>query len=441
MTRRPIIGVGAVAIAVALVATIALANPFGSTSVPSASSGASGPVAGSSSGSGGATGGGTGGSGASGDPGPDDLPTGPAPTHQTRPEPGHEVFGYLPYWEMFSGIERYVATVDLTTLALFSVTNTSSGAIDRSQLGYKRINGDVGKTLIRVAHQNGMKVQLVYTSINASKNAKLFASVPLQDKVIASLVPFALSLGVDGINVDVERLDISFAQEYGAFVGRLRDALRARQPSARVSIATTSGPKGAAMAKAASDAGADRIFIMAYDYHYAASEPGASAPMDRRDGQDPDLQWTLDTFDFAGVPLAKTILGLPLYGMRWRVTNGQIGAPAEGNGAIWLPMQNVGFLQNPPVQAMRDDIEIVDVYALPPPAGTKPTPTPKDPTTIVGHSGWQAIYVDSPATLTPKLQLADQHGLAGAGFFALGYERGLPAYDALINRFAAGQLD
>jgi hypothetical protein len=53
---------------------------------------------------------------------------------------------------------------------------------------------------------------------------------------------------------------------------------------------------------------------------------------------------------------------------------------------------------------------------------------------------WRTIYYDSAASLTPKLALADARGLAGAGFWAIGYERGLPDYTALISTFRAGKL-
>ena len=52
---------------------------------------------------------------------------------------------------------------------------------------------------------------------------------------------------------------------------------------------------------------------------------------------------------------------------------------------------------------------------------------------------FQAIYYDTPQSLTPKLVLADDRGLAGAGFWALGYDRGQPAYGDLIGQFRAGQ--
>ena len=101
------------------------------------------------------------------------------------------------------------------------------------------------------------------------------------------------------------------------------------------------------MARAAVQAGADRIFLMGYDYHYAGSDVGASAPMDRRDGADADLPWSLDLYAASGVPVEKTILGLPLYGMRWRVSGPELGAPRLGDGAIWVPADNPKFLAEP----------------------------------------------------------------------------------------------
>jgi hypothetical protein len=48
------------------------------------------------------------------------------------------------------------------------------------------------------------------------------------------------------------------------------------------------------------------------------------------------------------------------------------------------------------------------------------------------------VYVDSPATLAMKLGLGESRGLAGAGFWAIGYERGLPGYTDLMTRYVAG---
>jgi hypothetical protein len=415
MTRRPLIGVGAV-VAVALVATLAMSFVLGAPGGPSAQP--SGSAAGQASGLGATT-----------------------ASSRPRPAPGHEVFGFVPYWEMTNGIEAHVAATDLTTLALFSVTHARDGSIDTTQTGYKRITGGVGQRLIAQARDRGVAVQLVYSSLGTARNARLFGSTKLQDAAIDGLVALAKDIGVDGVDVDVEQIPAEFIPAYGEFVGRLRTALRAEVKNAQVSAATTAGRTGAAMAKAASDAGADRIFLMGYDYHYAGSDPGASAPIDRRDGAEADLPWSLDNYEAIGVPLEKTILGLPLYGMRWRVVGPWLGAAREGNGAIWVPADNPLFLANPPTPPERDDLEVVEFYSVPPPAGSTPSPSPSNPNDPLAHSGWQAIYVDSPATLAPKLRMADERGLAGAGFWAIGYERGFPDYTALIKRFAAGNLE
>ncbi len=356
------------------------------------------------------------------------APGDPTPIPTAHPDPGHEVFGYVPYWEMDAGIADHLAKTKLTTLALFSVTTKRSGVINTTLSGYKKITGDIGTQLIREAHGRGVRVELVYTSFGYDKNKRFFTGpLKAQDKAIESLVALATQIGVDGINVDVELIDDSDVASYGAFIGRLREALRKAIPEGQVSVATTSGPRGASMAVAATGVGADRVFLMAYDYHWKGSAPGASSPMDRRDGQPNDVVWSLDLYAAAGVPVEKTLLGLPLYGMTWPVTDGTLGALETGPGDTWVPRSHLDVLDDPAIVPELDPVELVEFYAL-------PTPQPDGTTT------WRAVYIDSPATLGQKMALADDRGLAGVGFWAIGYERGLPDYTALIERFAAGKL-
>ena len=338
------------------------------------------------------------------------------------PVPGHEVYGYVPYWEMDAGIAEHLAKTDLTTLALFSVTHKKNGALATGERGYKRIHGAVGRRLIAEAHERGVRTELVYTSFGRAKNDAFFTTPEAQDRTIGELVELAGELGLNGINVDVELLAPEHVIAYGEFVERLRSALRAAHGDAEVSVATAANVRGAAMALAATAAGADRIFLMGYDYHWAGSEPGASAPLDRRDGNEKDLVWSLDLYRDAGVPAERTILGLPLYGMSWPVVGPQLGAARNGRGSVWIPSENLAVLGNATLTPVYDPIEGVEHLAIP------------------DGDGWQAVYFDSPASLTPKLVLADDRGLAGAGFWAVGYERGLAEYTRLIATFRAGQV-
>lgn len=346
----------------------------------------------------------------------------PARTAIPIPIPGHEVYGYVPYWEMDEGIADHLAATDLTTLALFSVTHKKDGALAPGERGYKKIDGPIGRRLIAEAHDRGVRVELVYTSFGRAKNDLFFDSADGRSRTITELIALATALGVDGINVDVELLAPEHVTAYGDFVGSLRSALRASDGEAQVSVATAANVRGTAMAVAAANAGADRIFMMGYDYHWSGSEPGASAPLGRRDGSERDLRWSLDLYRDAGVPAERTILGLPLYGMSWPVVGPELGAARSGRGSVWIPGENLAMLADESVVRVADPLEGVEHFAVP------------------DGDGWQAIYFDSPATLTPKLVMADDRGLAGAGFWAVGYERGLADYTRLIATFRAGEV-
>ena len=364
----------------------------------------------------------------------------PSPAPSRAPTiPGHELYGYLPYWAMDDGIDAHLRELPLTTLALFSVTHTSRGRINASQPGYRAITGDLGRQLIAEAHDRGTRVELVYTSFGSRRNTRLFEDVERQDAVIESLVDLVDETGVDGINVDVEVLDPTLVPAYGLFVERLRTAALEQDRDATVSVATGAGPTGAAMARVAADAGADRIFLMGYDYRVASSSPGASAPLDRSDGGLRSLRWSLDLYDTLGVPTDRLLLGLPLYGLTWPVAGPVIGAPETGRGDHWIPAQHRDLLRDDDIEPMRDEVEQVDVYVQAS-DGSWGTPTPgasMDPDDL--DRTWTAIYVDSPATLAPKLTLANERGLAGGGFWAIGYERGLPGYRELMDAFTAGE--
>jgi len=369
------------------------------------------------------------------------VPAGPA---TAVPKPGHEVYGFVPYWEMDDTIASHTAGVDLTTLGLFSVTHRRSGELATNQTGSKRIRGPIGQRMIRDAHKHGRRVEVVYTSFGETKNQRFYTEPEAQARWIAELVDLVDALGVDGVNVDVESLPIEQIPAYGAFVGRLRTALRERVPDGQVSVATTANERGALMAAAAASAGVDRVFLMGYDYHWSGSDPGASSPIDRLDGDPRDLVWSLDRYAELGVPVERTLLGLPLYGMTWPVIGPGVGSPATGRGSDWGPRRNLRVFEDPDFAPTYEPVESVEFYSVPtdPPASVAPSvsDSPSDGPGSSPEAGWNAVYFDSPRSLTPKLRLADDRGLAGAGFWAIGYERGLPAYDELISTFRAGAL-
>ena len=359
----------------------------------------------------------------------------PTPAARIRPIPGHELYGYLPYWEMDDTIADHLTTTPLTTLALFSITDTAKGVLNTKQVGYQRITGELGTRLIREAHERGVRVEVVFTSFGEARNRAFFSATARQDAAIAALVALVGDRGLDGVGVDVEGLDPLSLPVFAAFIGRLRSAVVASDPGDRVTVAASANTQGAAMAAAAVAAGADRVFVMGYDYRVAGSSPGATSPLDRRDGER-DLRWSIELYAAAGAPPERLLLGLPLYGLAWPVAGPVIGAPETGRGDVWIPRRHLEVLTDPSVRPLRDEQEMVEVYLL----GSDGSVGPPSPGAWTpAEVAWTAAYLDSPSTLATKLALANEQGYAGAGLWAIGYERGLPGYHELMGRFVAGK--
>jgi spore germination protein len=367
---------------------------------------------------------GAGGPDADGSGGGGGSAAGPTAT-PTPPTGGTELYGYLPYWEMTDAMAAYLPQVPVKTLALFSVTATLNGGIKHSDIGYERITGSRGLSLIADAHLRGQRVELVFTSFGYTANARLFGSdakaLARRARVARELAALAQSLGVDGVNVDVELIDGDLNDGYVALLADLGSRLRATNPHATVTVASTAGHAGADRARAAVAAGVDRVFLMGYDIHWSGSNPGASSPINNRDGTI-DLRSAIAGYVNAGVPRDRILLGLPLYGMTWPVTGPGRGALAIGNGSTFIPSQHLGQLLAPGFTSYLDLQEFADWFAT------------------LNGSTWNATYYDSPRSLQPKLELARSQGLAGAGFWALGYERGLPGYTDLMANFVAGNV-
>jgi len=416
---------------------------------------------------------------------------------------GTELYGYLPYWEMNSTMADYLADVPLTDLELFSVSAGKNGELHKSEVGYKRITGAIGTRLISGAHARGQRVQLVFTSFTFEKNTPFFGRSSLDSiddqrsvqeqatpagaaaepwrRTAKELVDLATKLGVDGIDVDVELIRGDSYEGYTAFLADLRGRLDAAIPGAKLTVATMANRAGADLARAAIAGGFDRVFLMGYDYHWSGSDPGASAPIARLD-DGLSLVSSIKAYADAGVPPAKTLLGLPLFGMSWTVATPSPFAPRLESGVNWVPSNHVAQLTAPGFESWFDWPETVEFIANPIAPQTSPgtsaapgaSPVPggsvdpgvppapdasiaPDASLAPGESlapgaslapgvsapppdstTWQAIFYDSPRTLRPKLALAVSRGFAGAGFWAIGYERGLPGYIELMADFRAG---
>lgn len=356
---------------------------------------------------------------------PSAVPT-PLPSPTPRPPVGGtELYGYLPYWLMNDRIAAYLDRVPVSTLALFSVSVDGNGAIKKSDIGYQRIAGTRGRGLIADAHARGQRVELVFTSFGTTQNSRMFtfdeAGQARRDRAVAGLVALAKNLGIDGIDVDVEQVQGDITIGYAAFMGALRAGLGVLGPHATLTAATATDHDGAELARTAIIGGADRVFLMGYNYHWSGSAAGASAPIQNRD-RGLDLTQSIVDYVNTGVPRDRILLGLPLYGMTWELDGPLVTDAVVGKGTTWIPAGHTDVLADPAFTPTLDPTEVADYFIVP------------------DGETWAATFYDSPRTLLPKLELARAQGLAGSGFWALGYEYGLPGYVDLMQAFRAGKV-
>ena len=118
--------------------------------------------------------------------------------------------------------------------------------------------------------------------------------------------------GYGGVTIDFERVLAEDRDLFTGFLRELRDRLKPIGRTLTIAVpAKTSEEIPWLMGYDYGGIGSvvDYMFIMAYDFHHAGSEPGPTAPL-------PDVQRTVE-FAIRYVPHRKIILGVPLYGYDW----------------------------------------------------------------------------------------------------------------------------
>jgi spore germination protein len=125
----------------------------------------------------------------------------------------------------------------------------------------------------------------------------------------------------DGIDIDYEDLPATDRQVFTTFVTRLADALHDKNKILTIALFAKTTDAGEDQRNAGQDyaaigAAADEVRLMAYDYHWSGSAPGAVAPM----------PWVREVLAYAKtqMPAEKIVLGIPVSGYDWVDGHGEV---------------------------------------------------------------------------------------------------------------------
>ncbi|MDW7982192.1 MAG: glycosyl hydrolase family 18 protein [Thermomicrobium sp.] len=222
----------------------------------------------------------------------------------------------------------------------------------------------------------------------------LLADPQQRAAIIGRIVDLVTRRGYSGIHIDFEAVNARDAPHLTAFMRELAAQLRPRgKLVTQAVIARTSDTPttwGGAYDYPALAEVNDYIVVMAYDFHSAGGSPGPVAP----------LTWVQRVVSYltTRVPPDRLILGIPLYGYDWNRTAG------------------------PPARSVRFD-QVRELLRRP------GTTSGYDQTE---HEAWlrytddqgnqHEVWYADVRSVTARLSLALDRGLAGAAFWRLGHE-------------------
>lgn len=277
-------------------------------------------------------------------------------------------------------------------------------------------NGDIANdlndaTAVQTTWQNRVTPIVTVTNLTAQGFSPELAHQVLNNptartNLINNIFSLVSRKGYGGVNIDFEQVR---EEDRDLFTGFLRQLSERLKPAGFV--VTVAVP-----AKTSEDipwlrgydyggigAVVDYMFIMAYDWHHAGSEPGPGAPIT-------EVRRTIE-FASSRLPRSKIILGMPLYGYDWVVpyTPGTAARAISNQDAIATAMR-----YQSPIQYSRENETPFFRY--------------RDEQGIT-HEVW----FEDVRSISAKMLAVRQNGLQGLGAWQL--TLGFPQGPWLLRKF------
>lgn len=265
---------------------------------------------------------------------------------------------------------------------------------------------------VQRAHALGMQVWGVLDDFNYNNETNagidvygILSSTTKRQYLVGNIIQTALSLGLDGINIDFEKVGADSGEHFVQFLRELSIQCRANGLVLSVDNYVPFNFNDYYRLDIQGKV-VDYVIIMGYDEHWHGSqEPGSVASISYvSDGLDKTL---------AEVPAGKVINALPLYTIVWKT---------EGTTVTdeYLTMRNTAdFISRVGIQPEWDD------------------------TTCQNYAEWSdgsaqyQLWVEDEQSVSAKLGVMAAKNIGGVAVWRLGY--GTPAAWELIDSYARGQ--
>lgn len=239
----------------------------------------------------------------------------PSPAADAGPPVRPRLVAYVPYWDQqrgFASLSRNVRMFDEVSPLWYAPTR--DGAVTLADPEHTVVD----HATVRALQRRGIRVLPTVTNLPDDVPPGVVSAL-LQDPAavrrhVRALVALAVRDGYDGIDLDYESLLAADRAAFSAFVAALAGELHARGKLLTAAVHPKISDAGYDQRNEAQDfraigAAVDEVRVMAYDYHWESSPPGAVAPAG---WVDQVIAWTVSQ-----VPPQRVVLGSVLLGYDW----------------------------------------------------------------------------------------------------------------------------
>ena len=297
--------------------------------------------------------------------------------------PKHSVGAWLPYWDQDNALRSFKQNrKTINELSPYWYFVKSDGKLSASSKFDLRA--------VKQAKKEGIKViPMVSNDFDGARISKIINNPQLRKTHIRELTKKVVDRDLDGIDLDYEGLLQKDRRMYAYFIQKLAAKLHKYDKILSVTLQAKVKAPGHTQATKAQDwkkigKYADRLRIMAYDYHWKTSPPGPIAPK----------TWVDKIARFAKktVPAHKAIIAVGTYGYDWR-----------SGRAKPITLDQARNLAKKHKKRIKRDPRSGELYLK-----LKP--------------GKPQIWLQDHGSLRPKLKIVKKYGLGGIVFWRLGDE-------------------
>ncbi len=218
---------------------------------------------------------------------------------------------FVPYWSLG---RTTIETTSYDDIIYFGVIPTLTG-LDTRETGYKSIDAFISST------KDSKKRYLALRMIGNDTNFAILKDTKAQIRIITETLALTKTKGFDGVVLDLEVGGFPFdslIQQINAYVKNFYEAAKQNNTELRVAVYGDTFYRIRPYEIKTIGQYADKILLMAYDFHKASGSPGPNFPLSGKETYGYDLQEMADDFRQV-VDNSKIIVIFGMFGYDWKV--------------------------------------------------------------------------------------------------------------------------